>query len=164
MPPPSSQVLLHVLFMNPFSLPDVIKISSGTPEILCWQEWDRLEITVTLTFDHENLISSSLSPNGHLCTFWRNSSQSVYVIGGMWAHSDLDFWPPSSHSWDIAFTRMSRWTTQKHNAPCHALHLCRDIKTKAIMQLHSNWTSWKSFRVKIHLKVHYAFSQSEKSI
>lgn len=38
----------------------------GGPVISHSQEWDGCEVTVTLTYDHQNLSSSSLSPNGHV--------------------------------------------------------------------------------------------------
>lgn len=39
------------------------------------QEYDRCE--VTMTFEHQNGISSSLSVSGHLCQFWRYSFKAL---------------------------------------------------------------------------------------
>ena len=48
-------------------MPDVIQFPPGVPEISLSQEWDGRMVTVTLTFDHQNRISTSLSPSGRLC-------------------------------------------------------------------------------------------------
>ena len=49
----------------------------GVPEISHSREWDRLKGAVTLTFDHQHLISSSLSPSGCLCQSQRNSLKAL---------------------------------------------------------------------------------------
>ena len=74
------------------------------------------------TFNHLNLISSSLSPSEHLLEI------PSWCLGDIFstAHSDVDLWPPNSilflcpseclpqmfaHPWDIVFTRMG-WMDQ----------------------------------------------------
>ncbi len=59
------------------------------------------EVTVTLTFDHQILISSSLSPSGRLYQIWRNSFKvflSYHVhkngTGGQTADRRADMWVP----------------------------------------------------------------------
>ena len=58
-------------------VPDLKKFAQGVPEIS--REWDGREVTVTLTFDHRNLISSSLSPRRCLCQIRRNSLQPFLI-------------------------------------------------------------------------------------
>lgn len=60
----------------------VLDLLACTPEtglhrILHSQGTDRCKVTVTLTFDHPNLSSSSLSPGGCSCQIWRNSCEAL---------------------------------------------------------------------------------------
>lgn len=57
---------------------DVKKFPPSVNEISHWQERGIREVTETLTFHHQNLISSSFSPSRHLCQFWRNSLKNCF--------------------------------------------------------------------------------------
>ena len=113
----------------------------------CWGMAKNMFWEVTVTFDHKNRISSSLSSSGRLCQIWRNSLKAFLrqELDGREFTVTLTFdpWTPKSNqfmlgsrwtfapnlkkitfrcSWDIAFTRMvqtDEWTTRKHKASGH---------------------------------------------
>lgn len=64
-----------------------------------WQEWGRCKVIVTLTFDHKNLIRSSLSPGKRWCQKQtkKNIHKGILEISCSleWdvnGHTDLDLW------------------------------------------------------------------------
>lgn len=114
------------------------------------------EVTMTLTFDHQNQISSLLIPSKRWCKIWRNSPflEILYSrMRKMQGHSDFNLWLPKSNRFILESKRMfvpdlkkflqgilwdmhsQKWdrllyrrTTQKYNASSYSYHWCRRIK------------------------------------
>ena len=70
------------------------------------------EVTVTLTFDHQNLIISSLSPSGCMCQIWGNP---LKVFLRCRIHKRMG------------------WTNRKHNTSSHGCHWWGGIKLQKIV-------------------------------
>lgn len=66
------QILAHPLVFKWTLLPNPNKFSIVAPEILRTGERDGGEVNVTLTVDHKNVFSSSLSPSKRLHQIWKN--------------------------------------------------------------------------------------------
>ena len=103
-PPKSNQLIFH---SKCTFVPNVKKSAQGVPEISLSQEWDGHEVTVT--FDHQNLISSCLSPSGRFSQILRNLIRAFprYHENGTDVRSQWpDLWLPKFNQ----FMLESRWT------------------------------------------------------
>ena len=107
------------------------------------------EVTVTLTFDHRNLINSSLSPSGRLCQIWRNSLKCQIISGVPEIYrvhkNGLDVrrkfnrkkkFPPAGGRWLVLTQLFSTWlpghklsnfTAKHYTTRCFWKHLRREI-------------------------------------